>query len=393
MTRALLFASIVALASTARGEDDVDLRERQLDLLRAEVGSQVQLQAAELIDELVYGWTLRAPFDVDTGVVLAGVSVPVSLGTGLEAYLENHLAGLVTRNPRTHVQLVHCPACSAWVVHSGSKGTVVTRGFDAPEALSQAGLSSGAKHALFLDFEAEGSSLVLRARITTLDTTLRIVSARTLSTATSAPAMLRESERLTSVAEARKEYLEALGGRGLFLVPVRVGVRSYAPGTQTQINAAPFLWVSAGLEAAFSQARAWTASMNAAFSWLPQSHVAVMAQGRIARLLTGNTTSLTWPDVYGFVGAGVLFGSGRGMLIFRNTNPTIDEIINTSTNNDPRATLGILTLGLELRVKNRISLIGYLETLPALETTDNIGTFIDFGIRFQSFGVEVAFCF
>jgi len=225
MTRALLFVAVVALASTARGDDDVDSRERQLDLLRAEVGSQVQLQAAELIDELVYGWTLRAPFDVDTGVVLAGVSVPVSLGTGLEAYLENHLAGLVTRNPRTHVQLVHCPACSAWVVHSGSKGTVVTRGFDAPEALSQAGLSSGAKHALFLDFEAEGSSLVLRARITTLDTTLRIVAARTLSTATSAPAMLRESERLTSVAEARKEYLEALGGRGLFLVPVRVGVR------------------------------------------------------------------------------------------------------------------------------------------------------------------------
>ena len=54
---------------------------------------------------------------------------------------------------------------------------MVTRGYDDPEALAQAGVSSGAKHALFLDFEAEGASLVLRARITTLDQSLRIVSA------------------------------------------------------------------------------------------------------------------------------------------------------------------------------------------------------------------------
>ena len=64
-----------------------------------------------------------------------------------------------------------------------------------------------------------------------------------------------------------------------------------------------------------------------------------------------------------------------------------------TTRSVTRTTLGILTVGLELRVKNRISIIGFLETLPALETTDNIGNFIDFGIRFQSFGVEVAFCF
>lgn len=391
MRRAL--GPLLLTAASAFADPEVDPHERQLELLRAEVGSQVQLQAAELLDELVYGWTQQAPFDVDTAVVLAGVSVPVSLGTGLEAYLENHVAGLLTKNPRTHVQLVHCPGCSAWVVHSGAKGTVVTRGFDDPGALAKAGLGSGAKFALFLDFEAEGASLVLRARVTTLDETLRIVAARTLSTSTSAPAMLREGERLTSAAQARKEYLDALGGRGLFLVPVRVGVRSYATGTQTSFNAPPFLWVSAGLEASFSQARAWTASMNAAFSWLPQSHVAVMAQGRISRLLTGNATSLTWPDLYAFVGAGVMFGSGRGMLIFRNTNPTITEIFDNNTNNEPRTTLGILTVGLELRVKNRIGVGVFLETLPYIETTDNIGTYVDFLIRFQSFGVEVSFCF
>lgn len=392
MSRLLTCLALLA-PLTALAEDPVDLRERQLELLRAEVGGQLQLQAAELLDELVYGWTQTAPFDVDTPVILAGVSVPVSLGTGLEAYLENHFAGLALKNPRSHVQLVHCPACSAWVFRSGATGTTVSRGYDDPDALSKAGLASGAKHALFLDFEAEGASLVLRARVTTLDSTLRLVFARTLTTATSAPAMLRESERLTSVAQARKEYLDALGGRSLFVVPIRVGLRSYGTGERTNIASAPFLWVTAGFEAAFSQARAWTASLNAGFSWLPQSHVAVLAQGRIARLLTGNTTSLTWPDLYGFIGAGVMFGQGRGMLLFRDTNPTIDDILNVSTNNEPRSTLGLLTIGLELRVKNRIGVIVFLETLPGLTTTDNIGDVLNIGLRFQSFGVEVAFCF
>jgi hypothetical protein len=393
MSRLLLLLACVG-ATTAAAEGDVDLHERQVDLLRREVASELQLQAAELIDELVYGWSTEPPFDVATPVLLAGVSVPVSLGTGLEAYLENHAAGLLTRNQKSHVQLVHCPACSAWVVHSGAKGTVVTRGFDDPEALAKTGSAAGAKHALFLDFEAEGSSLVLRARLTTLDQTLRIVAARTLTTQTSVPAMLRSGESLKSVAEARKEYLDAIGGRGLFLVPVRFGVRSYASGNNTQANTTPFLWVSTGLEASFSQARAWTASVNAAFSWLPQSHVAVMAQGRLSRLLTGTATSLTWPDLYAFLGAGVMFIEGRAALGFRNTNPTIDEILNQLTNNTPRTTLGLLTIGLEVRVKNRISLIAFLETLPGVETTDNIGNYVDLGfIRFQSFGVEVSFCF
>ncbi|MDX2010322.1 MAG: hypothetical protein SFW67_09035 [Myxococcaceae bacterium] len=391
--RAGLLGIAVATSALAAEPADVDLKERQVELLRAEVASELQLQAAGLLDELVYGWTQEPPFPVDTPVVLTGVTVPVSLGTGLEAYLENHLASLVTKNPKSHVQLVHCPACSAWVVRSGPVGTVVTRGYDDPEALAQGGLGPGGKHALFLDFEAEGASLVLRARLTTLDPSLRIVAARTLTTSTSKPALLRSGERLVSAQEARKEYLEALGGRGLFLVPVRFGVRAYATGTNTNFGNVPFLWLSTGLEAAFSQARAWTASINAGFSWLPQSHVAVMAQGRISRLLTGSSTSLTWPDLYGFFGAGVMYGQGRSMLAFRNTNPTIDDIINTNTNNEPRATLGLFSLGLELRVKNRISLIAFLETLPAIEITDNIGTYVNFLIRFQSFGVEVSFCF
>lgn len=388
---------VVLVANVAWADDDTAEKERQLDLLRAEIANDIQLQAAELIDELVYGWTKEPPFGVDTPVIVAGVTVPVSLGTGLEAFLENHLASLVTKHPQTHVQLVHCPACSEWVVHAGARGTVVSRGFNNPEALERLGSESGGKLALFVDFEAEGNSLVLRARITTIDKTLRILFARTVSTATSKPALLRSGERLVSAEDARKQYLDVLAGRGLFLVPLRLGIRTYARGTNTSTGTAPFPWVTAGVEAAFSQARAWTGSVNVGFSWLPQSHVAMLAQGRIARLLSGNTVSLTWPDVYGFLGAGVLYGQGPAMTTFRDDPVTIDDIRRATSNEEPRRTLGLITLGLEVRVKNRISIIGFLESLPGLNTNQSIGDFINlFGLnvfRFQSLGVEVSFCF
>lgn len=391
MRAALLALLLVPLA--ARADEGTTLEEQQAERLRAEVANQIQLQAAELLDELVFGWTKEPPFESPAPTVLAGVSVPVALGTGLEASLENHFAGLVVKNPQARVQLVHCPACSAWVVHSGAKGTVVSRGFDDPEALAKAGVSSGAKHAVFLDFEAEGSSLVLRARITTLDPSLRIVSAKTLSTSTSVPALLRDGERLKSVAETRKEYLEVLGGRGLLVFPVRVAVKTFAPGTSGTSISTPFLWVMGGAEAAFSRGRAWTASLNLGFTWLPSAHVGVMAQGRLSRLLTGSSTSLTWPDLYAFVGGGVFFVQGRSALIFRDTTPTIDEILNLNQNNEPRTTLGMFTVGLELRVKNRIGVGAYLETYPAVTNTDNIGTVVQFLFNFQAFGVEVSFCF
>lgn len=392
MRRWLLTALAVLVAPVVVADEPVDLHERQAELLRAQIASQIQLQAAELLDELVYQWTKEPPFESPAPAVLAGVTVPVSLGTGLEAYLENHVAGLIVKNPHSRVQLVHCPACSAWVVRSGAVGTVVGRGYDDPSALAQAGIASGAKHALFLDFEAEGSSLVLRARITTLDASLKIVSAKTLTTATSSPALLRDGERLKSVAETRKEYLEVLGGRGLLVFPVRVGIRTYAPGDSNTIST-PFLWVSGGVEAAFSQARAWTGSLNLGFTWLPNAHIGVMAQGRVSRLLTGSSTSLTWPDLYAFAGVGVFYVQGRSALTFRDNSPTVDEILNVSQNNEPRTTLGLLTVGLELRVKNRIGVGVYLETYPAIATTNNIGVYVDFAIRFQSFGVEVSFCF
>ena len=73
---------------------------------------------------------------------------------------------------------------------------------------------------------------------------------------------------------------------GLITVPVHVGTRSYAQGNQGgPALTAPYIWLQAGIEVALSQARAWTAAFSLGATWLPQIHVGLLANARIARLL------------------------------------------------------------------------------------------------------------
>ena len=391
-----LVTALLLTSAMARAEDPavVAAQQAQVESLRAEVAGQVQLQAYDLLDELVYGWTTAAPFAVETPVVLADVSVPVGFGSGLQALVENHFISAVLKNPRTHVTLAHCPQCTAMTVRSGAKGTVIARGVDEPETLAAAGALSGSRHALFLDFELEGASLVLRARITSLEPALPIVYAKTLTTSTSSPALLRSEDHLKSASEARKEYLDALQGRSLYVLPARVGIRTYKAETGAPVVADPFFWLQLGAEAALSQSRAWTGSVSVGFSWTPQLHTAYLVQARISRLLTGSVTSLTHPDVYGFLGASVISVHGPGALLFRDGAPTVADIEAALTNGQPQSTFAAFQIGLEVRIKNRLGAAVFTEASPALNNARAIGNYLDLGVvRFQSLGAEVSVCF
>src|SRR5438874_1693348 len=108
MRPAHLLGVIVLLAGlrTPAAEPKVDeARTAELEALRHEVAGQIQLQAYDLLDELVYGWTQEPIFTVDTPLVLADINVPVGFGSGLQALLENHFAALLLNNARTHVLL------------------------------------------------------------------------------------------------------------------------------------------------------------------------------------------------------------------------------------------------------------------------------------------------
>ncbi|MDY7226588.1 hypothetical protein [Hyalangium rubrum] len=395
MRRAFLSLLLVVLPTAVEAEDSpiTAAQQAQMEALRGEIATQIQLQAYDLLDELVFGWTEQPVFALETPVVLAGVSVPVGFGSGMQALVENHFAALIVKNPRTRVALTHCPQCTSVVVHSGAKGTIVARGVDEPEALSTVGTLSGSRHALFLDFEIEGSALVLRARITGLEPALPIIYAKTLSTSTSSPALLRSGDRLKSSAEAHREYVDALRGRGLYLVPIRIGVRTYATGSAA-VRATPFPWLQAGVEGSLTQARSWVGSFSVGFSWAPELHVGWLAQGRVSRLISGSTSSLTGPDLYAFVGGSVISIHGQSALVFQEEVPDLNDLLGQLTGLEPDATFGAFQLGLELRLKNRIGAGIFLETLPSMGNAPAIGDYLDLGlIQFHSLGVEVSVCF
>lgn len=390
-----LLALVLALAlpPAAWAQSPVTEQQRaQLETLRAEVAAQIQLQAYDLVDELVWSWTAQPPFGLDTPVVLAGVSVPVGFGSGLQSLIESHFASVVIANPRSRVTLSHCPACSSMVIHSVQKGTIVARGVDQPEALAAAGALGGTRHAVFLDFEAEGSSLVLRARITSLEPALPIVWAKTLSTSTSSPALLRTGAHLKSAAEARQEYLDAINGLTSYTVPMRVVVRSYAQGDEP-LAVPPFVWVQAGFEGSFTQARAWTGGIGVGFSYLPQLHQAFMIQGRVARLVSGPATSLTRPDAYLYFAVNAFDIRGADSTAFRENVPNVNEVIALDGSDDPHQAFGSVQIGLETRVKNRIAAGIFLETLPTKTDAPSLGSYVTFGVEFQTAGAEVTFCF
>ncbi len=368
-----------------------EAQQAELERVRLQIADQVQLVAFDLVDEMVVSLRDDPVFDKPTPVVLADVTVPVGLGAGMASLVENHLATVLLANPDTHLQLVHCPSCTAVVVHSGPEATVISRGHDQPETLEKLGVGTG-QHALFVDVEAEGAFLVLRARLTRLTESQPIVWSHTVATSASTPALLRQPEGLTTASEARAEYLDALRDRGPIAVPLRFAVRTFARPDEG-VAAPPFVWLQSGVELGVTDAQAWTSSILVGYSFIPQAYQGIMGQARVHRLLTGRARSHIKPDLYGFVGAAVISVWGPATGAFSSEVLTADEIIAALDEEGPRTSFGTLQVGLDLRVGQRIGLSTFLEAIPDYANSPNFGNYVRVGLGFQSLGTEVTFWF
>jgi hypothetical protein len=395
-------ASMAAPRVVAEGTSNEDMQRAQVERLRLEMTNTLHLKAYDLVDELVYGWTQAPPFATDTAVVVGDVVVPYGFGSGLEALVENHLTGLLTKHTETHVRLAHCPACHALTVRSTAKGTTIARGIDQPEALRDAGVAVSARHALFLDFEAEGAALVLRARLTTLDDDLTIVGARTLSSSTSSAALLRAGDTLVSAEAAQKQYLDALTQRGPLTVPLRLAVVQFSPpsedpetGAPAGIGTVPLLWLQVGAEMGINHARAWTGTFTVGGTWLPQLYSGFMGEVRVSRLLTGAAASLTQPNLYAFLGGSLVTLFGPSALLLRDDAPNLADLIAASTGvSTPMTVYPALSLGLDLRIGNRVGAGLFVQTAPTLASSPSIGRYLDFGlVQVHAIGGEVTLCF
>jgi hypothetical protein len=200
---------------------------------------------------------------------------------------------------------------------------------------------------------------------------------------------------LKSAVEARREYVDVLRGRGPITIPLRFAVRTYArPDGLTTIAPPPFLWLQTGVELGATDARAWTASVLLGYSFIPQAYQGMMGQARVSRLVTGRVRSLTRPDLYVFVGAAVLSVWGPATAPFQEEPLTADALIAALEEEGPRTAFGALHVGLDLRLGNRIGMSTFLETMPDLADSENIGSYLTIAsIGFQSIGTEVTFWF
>ncbi len=388
----ICLGAVLLSSSPAQAQDIGKAQQAQLEVLRREVAGEIQLAAFNLVDELVYGWTQTPIFGQPTDVVLAGVSVPVGLGTALQALLENHIHAVLLKNPSTKMVLTHCPACTAMLVHSGPQGTIISRGVDNPAAFARVQKDTATRHALFIDVEAEGSWLVLRARLTKLDRSLPIVWARTISSAGSAPSLLRQSDDIKSAKAAREELMDAVHDRWPLTIPAKISVRLFEDTSGNAVAPPPFIWLQSGVELALGQARAWTASILFGYGYVPSSFDGVMAQVRIHRLVTGTSRSFTRPDIYLFGGASIIGVRGASALIFRRGEVTTEDILALAQgNNAPLQAFSSLHAGVEARIGNRLGISLVSELLPAhLSSDNNLGLY--FGL-FHSIGTEVSVWF
>ena len=389
---ASLFLGVPEAAAQRVAEGEERALDASLQDLQRRVAGQLLNRAYALVDELVYRWTQAPPFGERRDAFLASVTGPLGLGSAFSARVENHLSGLLLQNEAAQLRLVHCPACTGLIVHARPAQTLVSRGADSLEGLKALGGPEGGL-ALYLDLSAEGSQLVLRARLVSLEEGLPIRWSAAISEASLGASLLRSGRPLQSAEEARRDYLDALRGEGPLQVPVRFVIRNYESPESFGIAPPPLLWLQLGVESALSAARVWIASAVVGFSWLPEAYDGVMLQARASRLLTGRARSLVRPDLYLFFGGALLRLDGPAIAPFSEQNSVavrrqIEGDISSS------ATFGTLQLGLDLRLGQRVGIAGFLEHMPAYIDSETVGEFLDLGpFAFHSFGVEISFCF
>lgn len=387
----------IAWHASAWAEIDIaeDLHRERMEKLRKVHANQIHLMATDLLDELVLAYKSAPPFAKPTQIVLADVNGPLGYGSGFEAILENHLAELLIEHPQTGLRLVHCPACHATTTHSDAKATVISKGIDQPDALRALGVKTGSLHAMFIDVEAEGANLVLRARIVALEEGLPVVHARTISSNFLSPALLRSGNFLVSAEKARASYLEAVSKQGPLQFPVRFSISSFASSRDSVFLAPPpIVWLSAGGEFAINHSRDWLGAILVGGTWVPSLYNGYMLQGRLMRLLTGAAASYTHPNLYLTVGASLIGLQGPVTLTLQDEQPNLTVIQQLLNNTTPLFFYPSLQVGLDLRIGQRIGIALLGETTPTLANAPAIGTHLDFlFLQIHAVSAEVSLCF
>ncbi|HYX32883.1 MAG TPA: hypothetical protein VE954_07195 [Oligoflexus sp.] len=377
----ILLGIILALYSigTLHAEDgDAELANRA----RGASAMSIQLMAADLLDELVYSWTKNPPLGMKARVALMGVSVPVGLNAQLASLLETHVTQLMIKNPQSGIIPVYCAACVAVTTYSVRDKTIIARGGEIPE-ISQT-LKNQAAFALYIDIEGQGSQLVLRSYIVSLNDH-SIVYARSLATDSSQPPSLRHAVNLVSADDARREYLAILEGRKR--LSLSLGIRTSVIQTSSAVVLTPpFVWATLGFETFANHRKKWLADFQFGVASLKGDHNAWQLSSRLYRHLMLEQMDLIAPDVYIYAGPAYWEINGPGTALFKDDAKLTPGDIAANLGGreyKPKAHITAFSLGLEARLADFMRMGLYVEHFTNQNQNANLKANI------HSYGIEL----
>lgn len=342
----------------------------------------IRLMAADLVDELVYSWIKDPPFPEKKGLILAEITAPLALDERFSILVENRLYELLRLNPQLPVELQHCGLCRNFVAKSTPEGTVISRGIDQPEVLSNLMTTNPNRLGLSLNFEAEGRELVLRAYLFELQGQQPIIWAKAFSTSTSAPRALREAAPLISLEAARDMQRQLLAGRDPFELSSRITVRQFS--SSGAFSLPPLVFFEQSIESLTLPRRNLRAALTLGVTSIPDSMMAWSAGGHVAWLLFAREPHLFRPDYYWFIGGHYLRMRGPDAALYGSSEFDINQLINSDS--EPKATLTSWRTGFEVHIKHRLGVMIFLEDLPLLKKNKNFERNQLLGIPYVALG-------
>jgi hypothetical protein len=194
----------------------------------------------------------------------------------------------------------------------------------------------------------------------------RIVAAKTLITDTGHPPALRDSYRLISLEEARKEYEGILASRKRIdlLFSSKISILNLA---NNAVAGTPFLWAMGGIETYINRRKYWLTSLEVGSSSFRGEYSAWQISCQFSRLLNYDSYDLNSPEIYLFGGFSYWEVTGSTAQIFAASRQlTPGQIIETvqGGNSKPKESIPGLTIGAELRIGEFVRMKAFIESFP-----------------------------
>lgn len=352
---------------------------------RLTAANQIQLYAIDMIDDLIYEWMTKPPFNESTNLSLVSLDVPMGLNVRMRGILENHFYSLMAEHAEIGIKISHCRSCTQLTAYNSGKQTSYGQGYDVLPS-QQLVIPKNSK-LLFLDFSVDDHYMILRAKVVNNSPEREVLYARTIVKSSSEAPLLRDNKDIVSKEEAREQYLKMLKKDYIYSIPLSLDVYSFEAADDAAVGIIPLVWWDISVEGGASMDRTWLYSSGVAVAYLPDTYSAFRFSGRLLYRLDSGYFSMARPRSYLFSDLAFSRITGPGVAtLVDDSKLTPGNIIANQENdtNDLETIMIGIKLGVQLRVNRLYRFSAYIQALPSEAGNDNLtSSFI------KSFGAEI----